>query len=229
MAICTVEGCTRPRRARGLCSTHHQAARERGEWGKAAPCVVQDCDRIGTTRGLCSLHYRRQRLAAAGARVLPRTGVGAVQERFWRQVTKTETCWLWTGAKSAGRYGKLSINDRPVIASRYSWELHYGPIPHGQIVCHHCDTPLCVNPAHLFLGSNADNRWDCAAKGRAKHPDHRPAGELHGRAKITAAQAEEIRQQRAQGAKSTDLARRYGISPQNIANIAGGKTWRHLL
>ncbi len=93
-----------------------------------------------------------------------------VAERFWAKVRKGEGCWLWVGAKQHNGYGYLHSGGhsirKPLRAHRVSWELHNGPIPDGLRVLHSCDTPCCVNPAHLFLGTQSDNMKDCAAKGR---------------------------------------------------------------
>lgn len=86
--------------------------------------------------------------------------------RFWRQVQKTDTCWLWTGARSGAGYGQIGINDVRIFTHRFSWELHHGPIPAGLFVCHHCDNPPCVRPDHLFLGTPQDNMVDKIRKGR---------------------------------------------------------------
>lgn len=92
-------------------------------------------------------------------------------DRFWPKVNKTLTCWLWTGAQQGG-YGEMSAGRRgeqPLRAHRVSWELAFGPIPAGLFVLHNCptgDNPLCVNPAHLFLGDAEANAKDMKAKGR---------------------------------------------------------------
>ena len=97
-------------------------------------------------------------------------------ERFWPKVQKTDTCWLWTGATMRGGYGELSAGGspqygrgHPLHAHRVSWELAYGPIPDGLWVLHICDTPACVRPDHLFLGTHADNMADMSHKGRTSH------------------------------------------------------------
>ena len=94
-----------------------------------------------------------------------------MENHFWAKVDKTDTCWLWTGGKDTGGYGALRVkaprlSNKKVRASRYSWELHNGPIPEGLWVLHTCDVRHCVNPAHLWLGTRQDNVDDMKAKGR---------------------------------------------------------------
>ena len=91
-------------------------------------------------------------------------------DRFWPKVDiKSETeCWNWTGARSPLGYGRFSVdrNESVWVASRYSWFIHNGPIPKGMYICHKCDNPPCVNPNHLFLGTQSDNIKDAYRKGR---------------------------------------------------------------
>ena len=87
--------------------------------------------------------------------------------RFWRFVEKTEGCWLWTGAKTGGGYGYIRRSGKEKMsAHRASWEMHNGPVPEGLWVLHRCDTPACVRPDHLFVGTRADNMRDAHEKGR---------------------------------------------------------------
>ena len=92
-----------------------------------------------------------------------------MEERFWEKVSPEPNtgCWLWTGSTSGG-YGRLMETEerRLVAAHRFSYELHFGD-PGDLQVCHHCDTPACVNPQHFFLGTQSDNVQDCLRKGRA--------------------------------------------------------------
>ncbi len=89
------------------------------------------------------------------------------KERFWSRIKKTETCWLWTGPKRSNGYGAISYGKRGLeSAHRFSFELNVSPVPKGLWVLHKCDVPLCVKPAHLFLGTCKENEADMRAKGR---------------------------------------------------------------
>lgn len=99
-----------------------------------------------------------------------------MENKFWQKVTKTNSCWLWTGAKSHNGYGRFSHKGKVKQAHRVAWEIQNGrEFPAGKLACHVCDNPPCVNPAHLFVGTTKDNMRDASLKGRLKgfKPNHK--------------------------------------------------------
>lgn len=163
-----------------------------------------------------------------------------IEDRFWAKVRKTDTCWLWTASKRNKGYGAFAytLNGKTVHdrAHRYSWQLHFGDIPPGLFVLHRCDTPACVNPDHLFLGTKADNNADMHAKGRAGVPGSVcgdaakwERGEQHHAAKFNETQVREIRARYAAGGISySQLAREYGVRMSAIAKIVLRLRWKHV-
>lgn len=145
---------------------------------------------------------------------------------FWPRVNKTDGCWLWTGARGSTGYGVMPINGKRWGAHRLSWLLAFGPIPAGLHVCHRCDTPLCVRPDHLFLGTRFDNMSDAARKGRMPGPGLRGEGVRN--SKLTAKQVLEIRARRANGEAQRALARAFGIDKAHVKRIVLGESWAHL-
>lgn len=99
------------------------------------------------------------------------TTLEANKTRFWAAITKIQDgCWLWQGPMARKGYGRFYFTKGKVLAHRAAWELTFGIIPEGLHVCHHCDTPLCVRPDHLFLGTRSDNMTDAYKKGRLPRP-----------------------------------------------------------
>lgn len=145
------------------------------------------------------------------------------------RVDTTGDCWLWTGTTAylRGGYGTFYDDDQRLRrAHRVSWELTHGPIPDGLVVCHDCDTPACVRPAHLSLGTQADNLAAMAARKRAHKTGER--GEDRYNATLTEDLVREARRVRAEGGSVADLARSVGVHPETLRLAARGTTWRHV-
>lgn len=177
-------------------------------------CRIENCESpiLNQARQLCSLHYSRWH-REGDANWKPLTP----EDRFWKMVSKGPDCWEWTGA-IGGRYGQFSNYGR-LPAHRFSWVLHFGEIPEGLQICHHCDNPICVNPEHLFAGTQSDNMLDMVKKDR--HPKQKESY----RYKLT---ADSVRTIRASDETHAALARFYGVDPTSISNVRLYKTWRNL-
>lgn len=126
-------------------------------------------------------------------------------------------CWIWMGAldrKGYGRHG--NGGGRTASAHRSAYAEAFGPIPSGLAVCHRCDVPSCVNPQHLFLGTQKDNVEDMARKGR------------HGKARIRAEQASEIKRRLRNGETHRSIAEAFGLDRSTVTQISRNKSWRHV-
>lgn len=144
--------------------------------------------------------------------------------RFWSHVAidANDKCWEWTAYRDDYGYGKVCVAAKQWQSHRYAYTLEHGPIPPGMFVCHKCDNPPCCNPAHLFLGTCAENNKDCAAKKRTAR------GTGHGSSKVTEDQVLEMRRLWTQGVGITALHEIYGLHPESIRRIVESRRWKHL-
>lgn len=149
--------------------------------------------------------------------------------RFWSYVDKSggpNACWLWRGSTKPSGYGQFRTrHGKVVLTHRYSYELENGSIQNPEMcVCHHCDNRVCVNPAHFFLGTRADNLADMRTKNRHFNLIVMP-GSKHPSAKLTEADAMAIKVDRR---KLKYIAAQYGISMSLVWSIRAGRAWRHI-
>lgn len=153
--------------------------------------------------------------------------MNALQHRIFDKVQPEPNsgCWLWTGATFNHGRPQLRMGEKLVLAARVAYQAFVGPIPEGMLACHKCDTPLCVNPAHLFLGTHQDNKDDCVAKNRQA----RNRGEKGSRAVLTNEQVRAIRAIHRRGGISTEaIGREFGVSGRQIRYIVSREQWAHI-
>ena len=167
-------------------------------------------------------------------------------ERFWSYVDRRgpEECWPWRGnVKNGLGYGRFTTRGgregkpRQDYTHRVAWVLTYGEIEDGANLCHRCDNPPCCNPAHLFLGTCADNNADMCAKGRQaagdrhgsrKHRERMQRGVARYNAKLNPDSVREIRRLITDGLSDREIAARFGVVSSQVWSVRIGRTWSHV-
>lgn len=189
-------------------------------------CAQSDCSRLAVSLGFCDKHYRRlKKYGSPDLHGSRKVAEGNEVQRFHQKYEKQENgCWIWTGGtRPNGKgqlYGRHHLDSGAAEgAHRFSYSIVHGPIADGTYICHKCDTPLCVNPDHLFASDHAGNMRDMVQKNRS----YRGRGEKkHGRAKLTNIQAEQIRQMELSQSK---IAQIFGVSQGTIGRIKRGVSY----
>lgn len=164
------------------------------------------------------------------------TDAATEELRFWAKVNKQEPltshapelgpCWVWTGAKGAWGYGRLTVKAQRKLAHRFSFEIANGPIPKGMFVLHRCDNPSCVRPDHLRMGTPKENTQDMYVRRRAALMG--PKGESNSHAKLTEAQVIQIRNRFSRGELIVRMAAEFGMDVTSVSKIVNGRSWRHV-
>jgi hypothetical protein len=136
---------------------------------------------------------------------------------------------LWQACRDPNGYGQIRLTKGIChYTHRISWELSFGKIPRGKLVCHHCDNPPCVRPDHLFLGTHKDNIQDMIRKGRHKSPRIILRGSANKNSKLTEADVQSIRKLIGQGKTHRLLAKLFHVGKSTITRIKNNKTWLHV-
>lgn len=141
--------------------------------------------------------------------------------RFTSKIDYSQKCWLWTAGKTPQGYGVFGLSGRRETAHRIAYYLAYGPFLRTLHVCHHCDTPACCKPQHLFLGTNSDNRRDAFLKGRV------PKGKQKSKT-LTDEDIQTIDFLRRKGATFRMIAEIFSIDHSTAWKIVHRKRWTHI-
>lgn len=197
---CTITGCGKPHKSRGLCATH-----------------ASRLYRTGSTDIL-----KRPTGPKAGRR-LSREDVTPLAEKFWSNVSMQDgTCWAWTGPRSSdGKYGVIAHDGRNFRTHRVSYALNHGYVPPRKVVRHQCDNGLCVNPDHLLIGTQLDNVRDRDSRNRRIAP----WGESNGQSKLTEEEVAQILDAHSKGENQVQLGKRFGVDRATVGRIVRGQSW----
>lgn len=149
------------------------------------------------------------------------------QRLLARRVIAANGCWIWPGAKNNKGYSQIRFNCKCLLVHRASYEVFNGPTGNLDVL-HKCDTPLCWNPDHLFLGTHLQNMRDMWAKGRAR-PRKFDVGVGHPMAKLNDEKVLKIRKQISNGLTAIEIAGNFGVCQTTIKNIRSGKIWKHVI
>lgn len=151
------------------------------------------------------------------------------EDKFFTKFVKSENgCWEWNGAKRWNGYGKFSHYKKTILAHRFSYEFYFGPIEEGFFVLHKCDNRGCVNPEHLFIGTQKDNMIDMVSKDRHAKVKIKCSCELNPKSKLKINDIDEIIAKYKNGLSSRKIASEYNVSKTMILNIVNGKNWIHI-
>lgn len=237
--ICSVDGCNKQVHAKGYCLQHYKRFRKYGTTDasvlkKASPgtlkklvCQVEGCDRPASSsrHKMCEMHYNRFRKhGTVSDDVLVNYRSLSIETRLMKsiKINRETGCWEWQRGLFSTGYGQISVKGVGRLAHIVSYETFVGSIPDGLFVLHKCDNPICINPEHLFLGTNQDNMTDMVNKGRSAR------GERNRHAKLTVDQVLEIKQRLLNGEDTIKISEDYPVTERTIKFIQEGKSWKHI-
>jgi hypothetical protein len=195
-------------------------------------CSIENCENKYYGKGFCNKHYQKNKKHGdplAGKYSQSKAG----SEEYISENSEIDIndCWLWKRSKNKKGYGMSGLKGKFIYAHRLSYLTFIGEISNNLFVLHNCDNPSCVNPKHLFLGTNQDNMKDRNNKNR------QAKGENNGRSKLVQEEVDEIRtlwsaelEERAKGKDfqltQKELAKRFGVGRMEINHIVNNKAWR---
>lgn len=218
---CSTDNCERKVYFRGQCHGHYVRV------GRPKPraCSMEGCDKSARSQELCEMHYTRLRRHGDPEAIMNADRELSISERMERYGwTVTDSgCWEFNGPLRNG-YGQISVpGNRSEIASRAAYMAWVGPIEDGLYVCHKCDNPPCINPAHLFLGTHDENVQDSVSKKRHQY------GTRQWLAKLTDDEALAVREMYATGRYTQkQVGQVFGIGQTAVSAIVRRVNWKHV-
>jgi hypothetical protein len=237
MRNCSIENCENKYLCKGFCQKHYKKNKKHGDplaKKEKQFCSIENCENKYHSKGFCQKHYYKNK--KYGDPLVGKTQTNSQNKAGTKEYISENSeidindCWIWKRSRNKG-YGLLTFKGKTIKAHRLSYLTFVGEIPNNLFVLHNCDNPTCVNPKHLFLGTNQDNMKDMVNKNR------QAKGEDHGNSKLVQEEVNEIRTLwsvelavRAKGKNvqltQKELAKRFRVSRMAISNIVNNKVWK---
>ena len=227
MRLCGEAGCGREHHARGCCKMHWKRKKKQGlipDFSYTKTCTIDGCDIKHYGKGYCMKHFGRFRDHGENKSSWYDF---SETERFYQKTKLNQNtgCLEWTGGLNTWGYGQASINKTTKLAHRHSYEISVGEIPKGMLCCHHCDNPKCIEPSHLFIGTNADNAKDKVLKNRQKSMK----GESCVTHKLKDCNIRALRELNKSGMKISVITDLFRISRTQAYRIINNQSWAHVV
>jgi hypothetical protein len=198
-------------------------------------CSIENCENKYAGKGFCQKHYQKNKRYGdpLAGKTYSQNKAGSEEYISENSEIDINDCWIWKKYKNNKGYGHPKFKGESILAHRLSYLTFIGEIPNNLHVLHNCDNPTCVNPKHLFLGTNQDNMKDRNNKNRQS----RLKGKDHGRSKLVQEEVDEIRilysaelaeRARGKGIQLTqrELAERFRVGETQISDIVNNKIWK---
>jgi hypothetical protein len=235
MKYCSIENCKNKYAAKGFCHKHYKKNKKYGDAlakKEKQSCSIENCENKYASKGFCHKHYdKNKRLGDPLAGKHSQNKAGSKEYISENSEIDINNCWIWKKFKNNKGYGMSGLKGKSIRAHRLSYLTFVGEIPNNLFVLHNCDNPACVNPKHLFLGTQEDNMKDKVNKNR------QAKGEDNGSSKLVQEEVDEIRTlwsaelaERAKGKgiqlTQKELGERFGVSQMTISDIVNNKYWK---
>jgi hypothetical protein len=238
MKSCSIENCENKYFCKGFCQKHYKKNKKYGDplaKKEKQFCSIENCENKYFCKGFCEKHYKKNKKygdpLAGKSQTQSQNKAGTKEYIYENSEIDINDCWVWKRSKNHKGYGLLTFKGKSILAHRLSYLTFVGEIPNNLHVLHTCDNPTCVNPKHLFLGTNQDNMKDMVNKNRQAR------GENAGNSKLLQKEVDEIRTlwsvelaERAKGKgiqlTQRKLAKRFKVGHQHISDILNNKRWK---
>ncbi|MEG4286266.1 HNH endonuclease signature motif containing protein [Microcoleus sp. A006_D1] len=181
--------------------------------------LQETVETFGISKDSVVKYKRKNGLAKLRPKYLP------LSQRLENHITSKDNCWLTDLPNNGHGYCKISVNGKTKYAHRIAYEVYKGKIPENMQVCHSCDIPGCINPSHLFIGTQQENLIDCINKGRS----NKPKGENHHKAKLNESNVRQIKSLLVESNLTLkQIAEIFDVGIGAISDIKKNKTWKHI-